>query len=239
MITGGVNAAAISLEACRHGKGFAVSWSGGKESALALYEARRMGLDIRWLFSMLGPEGRSRAHGIPAALLQAQSKLIGVPLVTGTADWETYEGEFKAVLGELRASGLAGCVFGDIDIEEHRAWCVRVCEELGIEAVHPLWGLSQEEILRRFLRAGFEAVVVAVDLSKLDATWLGKKLDENAVDGLGNAGITLCGEQGEYHTYVTNGPIFSRPVLLGGFSVPRVEVRDQHAFLKFGSTLPR
>lgn len=235
IMTGGVNAAAISLEADRRGKGFAVSWSGGKDSALALYEARRMGLDIRWLFSMVGPEGRSRAHGIPEAMLKAQSELIGVPLVVGTADWETYEAQFKAVLGGLRASGLAGCVFGDIDIEEHRAWCVRVCEELGIEAVHPLWGLSQEEILRRFLRTGFEAVVVAVDLSKLDASWLGKKLDGNAVNGLASAGITPCGELGEYHTYVTNGPIFSRPVSLQDFGIPRVEVRDQHGFLKFNS----
>jgi len=191
---------------------FVVSWSGGKDSAMALYLAIRAGMRLSWLFTMVTPEGVTAAHGLPVSVIRQQARAIGLPLVTGTADWGTYEAEFKRVLSDLKRQGATGCIFGDIDLEEHRQWCVRTCSEVGLEAVHPLWGMKQEEILQQFVDAGFEAVIVALNSDKLGRSLVGKRLDREIVREMIGAGITPCGELGEYHTLVVGGPIMKGEV---------------------------
>lgn len=195
---------------------FVCSWSGGKDSCLALYRAVIAGAEPQSLLSMLREDGqRSRSHGLPCEILQAQADSLGIPLVTKTASWPDYESVFIAALKELQASGVEAGVFGDIDIDDHRLWEEKVCAAAGIEAYLPLWKGSRLALLGEFLMLGFEATLVAVNGDKLDKAYLGRVIDPELVQEFASLGIDPSGEVGEYHTVVTNGPIFSEPVQLG------------------------
>lgn len=142
---------------------FFCSWSGGKDSTLSLYKAIRGGGVPVALFTMMAEGGeRSRAHGLSISVLRAQSKALGIPLVSRSASWDEYEGVFREAAAEFAAKGVKGGVFGDIDLDEHRAWCVRVCREAGAEAFHPLWKMGRLDVVKEFLDSGFQAYVVAV-----------------------------------------------------------------------------
>jgi len=195
---------------------------------MALHRAAEAGLRVSSLLTMTSPDGYSMSHRIPRALLALQAEALGLPLVEGTADWDSYEDEFKRALAGLRRVGIQGCIFGDIDLEEHLSWCRRVCREVGLEAIHPLWGEDERDLLDELLQLGYRAVIVVVDLRKLGAEWLGRNLDRRAVDELLNLGISPCGETGEYHTLVVDGPVFRKEVSLRRRRVLR---RGHHAFL--------
>ena len=189
-----------------------VSWSGGKDCCLALYRALKAGFKVRYLFSMLGEDGlRSRGHGLSRSLLNAQSSALGIPIVYGRSSWETYEEEFKRVAENLKDAGIQGGVFGDINLEEHKEWVERVCGEIGIKAFEPLWNESYENLLRQFFGEGFTAVIV--DVKKIIGNeWVGRNFDYEFVEYLENQGADVFGENGEYHTFVTYGPIFKRRI---------------------------
>ena len=109
------------------------AWSGGKDSCLALHRAINQGLKVRYLANMVTEDGeRSRTHGLSAKVLQAQSQAIGIPLVQRQTSWQSYEGEFKRMVNDLKQEGIKGGVFGDIDLPEHRDWVERVCREVDI-----------------------------------------------------------------------------------------------------------
>ncbi len=197
------------------GASFVCSWSGGKDSCLALYRAMQAGREPLFLLSMLRDDGeRSRSHGLPPDLLQAQALSLGIPLVTRTASWSDYEAVFIAALQELKAMGVETGVFGDIDIDDHRLWEEKVCAAAGIDACLPLWKVSRLELLDEFLALGFEATVVVTNAEKLGKGYLGRTLDRELVCEFERLGIDPSGEEGEYHTVVTNGPIFADPVCL-------------------------
>lgn len=205
-------------------------WSGGKESCLACYLALREGYQVTHLLNVVWADvPRTMIHGLPQDVVAAQAEAVGIPLVQAPTTWETYEEQFKKALADLRAEGVTTAVFGDIDIAENRAWDEKVCAETGLEPVLPLWGVAPEEVLKQFLAAGFEAVVVAVNGELLDEGWLGRSVDRGLVDDLSHRKeqppVNLCGENGEYHTLVVDGPLFSRrleiteaaPVLRKGY----------------------
>lgn len=184
------------------------SWSGGKESALATYKAILQGYQVSYLVNFLSEDGkRSRSHGIKAEVLDLQSEAIGIPIVQVKTSWENYEENFKKVVTELKEKGIEGGVFGDMDLEEHREWIERVCAELGIKPLLPLWGIGPEELLADFWGLGLKAVTVA---TRLDESLLGRNLDKAFLAEIRKFGSHLCGESGEYHTFVTNGPIFKK-----------------------------
>jgi diphthine-ammonia ligase len=194
---------------------FVCSWSGGKDSCLALYRAMQAGAEPSFLLAMLREDGtRSRSHGLRREVLQAQADRLGIPLVTKAASWADYESIFIAALQELEAAGVEAGVFGDIDIEEHRSWEEKVCAAAGLEAHLPLWQADRQALLGEFLMLGFEAVIVAVNGEKLDQAYLGRVLDLELVREFAELGIDPCGEEGEYHTVVVDGSIFARPVRL-------------------------
>jgi len=125
-----------------------VSWSGGKDSCFACYQAMANGLKVRYLLNMITEDGkRSWTHGQSAELLQAQSQAIGIPLVQRRTTMDNYETQFKDLLLTLKQEEIEGGVFGDIDLEEHRPWIKRVCREVDITPYIPLWGQAQEQIL--------------------------------------------------------------------------------------------
>jgi len=197
------------------GRDFFFSWSGGKDSCLALHRARQRGGRPRRLVSMLTGDGlRSRSHGLPPEVLDAQAAALGLPLVTGRAGWDDYEAVFLDRLAGFRAGGLRVGVFGDIDLEPHRQWVERVCGEHGIEAYLPLWREPCRELLAEFIRAGYSATIVAVSDARLPASFLGRQMDWQTVSALEAAGVDACGEEGEFHTVVTDGPLFAAPLRL-------------------------
>ncbi len=197
-----------------------VSWSGGKDCALAAYKAMSQGHQVSYLVNFISEDGeRSRSHGIRREVIALQAKAIGIPLIQVKTSWEEYEENFKQAIRELKNKGVEGGVFGDIDIEEHRQWVERVCGELGIKPLLPLWQTDPGELLSEFLRPGFKAIVVA---TKLDQNLLGRGLDKSLLTEIQGLGAHPFGEYGEYHTFVTDGPIFKRPL-----KVTRSEIREK------------
>lgn len=201
-------------------------WSGGKESCFACYKAILDGFEISRLLNFIDKEGRCRSHGLNSELIVAQSRAIEIPIVQRVATWDTYEQKFKIVICELKKTGLSGAVFGDIYLQEHKDWVDRVCGELEIQPIEPLWGGEPEQILNDFIDEGFEAVVVMVKADLLGEEWLGRKVDRSFVDDLRKlkGKVDFCGELGEYHTFVTNGPLFKR----------RIKILDSQRVLKNG-----
>jgi len=190
----------------------AVSWSGGKDSCAA-FEWSRNAFEIVAAVTMVDLEGtRSRSHGIRTELLQAQTAALGLGHVMRGCDWDSYEQEFENGLRELQAYGVTHVIYGDIVYPEHRAWAERLSERAGLIAVEPLFGIPTLEVARSFVRSGGRATLVAVNASRLDATWLGTQLSDEAIDRLIALGVDPCGEEGEYHTFVTNSPSFMEPV---------------------------
>lgn len=187
-----------------------VSWSGGKDSALAAYRAQQQGHRLAYLLNCAAEDGsRVRSHGFPAGVVALQARAMGVPLLQVYTTWEDYEANFKDALRTLRASGVEGGVFGDMDLEEHREWVERVCGEVGLRPLLPLWKSDPWALLEEFWRAGFRALVVA---TRLDPAFLGRLLDRELVAEMEARGAHPCGERGEYHTLVTDGPLFRCPL---------------------------
>jgi uncharacterized protein (TIGR00290 family) len=208
------------------------SWSGGKDCCLALWKAARAGHEVVCLLNMLDESGeRSRSHGTKAGILRAQSEAMGIPIIQRATSWGDYERSFKDAALGLKQAGMEGGIFGDIDLQEHREWVERVCAEVGMEAILPLWREGREGLLREFIDLGFEAVVVAARASSLGPEWLGRKVDERFLSDLQKLGrVDLSGEGGEYHTLVTGGPLFSTKIII---TEARRESRKGYYFLDF------
>ncbi|MCS7281938.1 MAG: diphthine--ammonia ligase [Anaerolineae bacterium] len=207
-----------------------VSWSGGKDSALAAYRAWQQGHHLAYLLNCAAEDGsRVRAHGFPAEVVALQARAMGIPLVQVYTSWEDYEANFKDALRTLKASGVEGGVFGDMDIEEHREWVERVCAEVGMRPLLPLWKAEPWALLEEFWKAGFRALVVA---TRLGPAFLGRFLDRELVAEMEALGAHPCGERGEYHTLVTDGPLFRRPLQVKcPAGAPHIYEHEGHWFL--------
>lgn len=210
-------------------------WSGGKESALSFYKAKEADIHLKYLISMISEDGQySRSHGLNPELLERQGMKIQLPVLQRKATWEGYEGEFKKVIIELNERGIRAGVFGDIDLQQHRDWIERVCEETGIKPILPLWGKERKGLLQEFIDKGFKAIVVTVNSELLDEGWLGRRIDKKFILDLEKMShIDLCGENGEYHTFVYDGPIFRSPV---EFTIGGRILKDNHWFLELISS---
>ena len=188
------------------------SWSGGKESCLACYKALAMGFDVSYLLNFISEDGtRSRAHGISSDLIALQAEAIGIPIIQVKSSWEGYEAKFKEAVEELKEKGVKGGVFGDIDLQEHKEWVDRVCSEIKVASIEPLWGNDPREILMEFVNAGFKALVIKVKANFFGEEWLGREINKQFINDLPEE-IHPCGEHGEYHTFVVDGPLFQRRV---------------------------
>ena len=194
---------------------FFSSWSGGKDSCLALYRAKEVGGIPEVLLTMLTESGeRSRSHGLHPSVLMAQAEAMGIAWLSGSAAWDNYEDAFLSILEKLKVRGLVHGVFGDIDLEPHRQWVEKVCARQDVTPYLPLWLGERRALMDEFLAAGFTATIIAVQDEKLDRTFLGRALDSRTVDDLEAAGVDACGEEGEYHSVVTGGPLFAKPLVL-------------------------
>lgn len=192
------------------------SWSGGKDSTLASYKAILAGYEITFLANFISKESkRCCFHGITSELMRAQSHAINIPIIQKevSSDMDNYEDEFKQIVGEIRDKhGINGMVFGDIYLEEHKNWVERVCKDLDIIPIQPLWNIQPEKVINEFISCGFKAVVVSSKAGVLNEDFLGKDINKDLVNELKEKNICLCGENGEFHSFVYDGPIFKTAI---------------------------
>ena len=213
---------------------FVASWSGGKDSAMAYYRALKAGSIPKRLWTMFEEDKeRSKSHALPFEVVEAQAERIGVPLMIRGAGWKGYEVQFLDAMKECKDAGIDHGVFGDIDLVDHLEWVQKTCAKVGMEAVHPLWMEPRRKILEEFVEAGFEAYIVVVNTKMMPAHFVGRKFTIELMDELDVLGIDSCGESGEFHTVVVDGPIFSGrvPVVFTG-----QHERDGYVFLDIGLT---
>lgn len=192
------------------------SWSGGKDSCLAYYKALEQGHRVSCLLNFISKETqRGCFHGIDKKLMQTQAQAIGIPLVQNetSPDMKKYEEEFKAAVLELKKeTGIEGMVFGDIYLSEHKEWIERVCRDIGITPIEPLWNLNPKDIVSEFIALKFDTMVVSAKHDLFDENFIGQRVDNNILNFLINKKICPCGENGEFHTFVYDGPIFKMKI---------------------------
>jgi uncharacterized protein (TIGR00290 family) len=193
------------------------NWSGGKDSAMALYSLLQEGTyDVMCLLTTLSePYDRISMHGVRSELLELQAAHTGIPLkklmLPLMPDMQIYEDSMRSTLEELITQGARAAAFGDIFLEDLRQYREEKLGQLGLKAVFPLWKRPTEELIREFIDAGFKTIVSCVDASKLDRSFAGRIIDHRFVDELPE-GVDPCGENGEFHTFVFDGPLFQKPV---------------------------
>jgi uncharacterized protein (TIGR00290 family) len=193
------------------------NWSSGKDSALALYYLQMQGqTEIKYLLtSMNAHYDRVSMHGLRRSLLEAQLTAIGLPYTTvelpEQPDMNTYEKAMGSKVAELKLAGCTSAVFGDIFLEDLRQYRETQLAAAGIKALFPLWQRNTRTLLQEFIATGFKAIVICADATRLDASFCGRELDKNFLQDL-PAGVDPCGENGEYHTFCYDGPIFTQPV---------------------------
>ena len=195
------------------GKKFVASYSGGKDSTLAIYRAIKMGmLPVELITTYNIDRNRSWFHGIPDELLERISIELDIPINLMVTAGKDYEKNFVSKLKEAKEKGAEVCVFGDIDLEGHFDWCTKVCEKAGIEAYFPLWGKERKDVVYEFIDEGFKTIITIVDTSRMPDHFVGKILTRDIADEIAASGADICGENGEYHTFAFDGPIFSQAV---------------------------
>lgn len=193
------------------------NWSGGKDSAHALWRAIRSGrYEIIALLTTVNRDThRSTMHGIPMPLLEAQAESIGIPLqvvdLTPKGNMEDYAEAMSRAVEQFKARGVTHFIFGDIFLHDVRKYREQQLAPHGIEVVEPLWGQSSEEVMRDYLATGLKTVVVTTMADGLGAGAIGQVIDAGFVASL-PAGTDPNGENGEYHTFCYDGPIFRSPV---------------------------
>lgn len=192
---------------------FIVSYSGGKDSTLALYHAMQVG-KATGLIVMLEEQGlRSRSHAMSMEIIQAQANALGLPIITASSSWNDYETEFLKLLADAKQQGADVLVTGDLDMPEHGCWHDRITQQAGLKLCMPLWQRPHREVIEEFIQLGFKTMIVTVNLNlgmKVDD--LGKILTLDYIQELENRGIDPCGEGGEFHSTVIDGPLFTAPI---------------------------
>jgi len=192
---------------------FVMSYSCGKDSALALYRMLKEGRRPVGLLVMVNEDQqRSWFHGVNMPLLEAVSESLKIPLIICACKSEDYTRSIELGLNKAQKLGAECAVFGDIDIEEHRTWCTERCAAAGLSATFPLWRQNRLALTQEVIALGFKAVIKCVEKSKADPQFLGAALTRELIAQIVAGGADACGENGEYHTFVYDGPIFSFPL---------------------------
>ena len=196
---------------------YAASWSGGKDSCFAYWKAISGGLKVSYLLNFINEDStRAMSHGLDNNLIALQAKAMELPILQQKVTWETYEAGFKDALVKLKLKGIAGLVTGDIHLQEHKDWIDRVCEDVDIKALLPLWGMDSVQLLTDFIEAGFKAIMVSVKAQFFGKDWLGRQIDSKLSSELSqlaaSKNIDVCGEAGEFHSFVYEGPIFNKRI---------------------------
>jgi uncharacterized protein (TIGR00290 family) len=193
------------------------AWSGGKDSSLALHEIHRTdAYRVSALLTTVAEDyDRISMHGVRRQLLEKQARSLGYPLevvlIPKRCTNEEYEAAMQEVLERWSGQGVTGVVFGDVFLEDIRAYRERNLDRVGMKGIFPLWGSDSSELAQRFIGLGFKAVVTCVDSEALSGEYVGRDYDQQFLEELPEA-VDPCGENGEFHTFVYDGPIFRERV---------------------------
>ncbi len=204
-----------------------MNWSSGKDSALALYSVLQSGeYQVEKLFTSITADSEEVSmHGVPKELLELQSEKIGIPLkvvdLPTNLSKTAYDKKMKVEVSALKKQGLLYSIFGDIFLEDLRKYREKQLSEAGIEAVFPLWKKNTRDLMQTFLDSGFKAIVVCTNSKYLDDEFCGRYIDRDFLNSLPE-GIDPCGENGEFHTFVFEGPIFSERI---NFRIGKKEIK--------------
>ncbi len=207
-------------------------WSGGKDSAMALHALRVLPeYRVTALLTTITEEyDRISMHGVRRALLERQAESIGLPLhavlIPPQCSNAIYEARMQEALAEHFAKGVRLVAFGDIFLEDLRAYREKNLERIGMRALFPVWKRDTRELAREFMSLGFRAVTVCVDPRVLDESFAGRELDSTFFANLPPA-VDACGENGEFHTFVFDGPVFRSPI---AFRAGETVMRDGFCF---------
>jgi uncharacterized protein (TIGR00290 family) len=194
-----------------------MNWSGGKDSALALYHSLQSEQwDIQTLLTSVNDEyGRVSMHGVRTELMVAQAERLGIPLrllrLSGNVSMEVYDAQMQTTLQELTQMGITHSIFGDIFLEDLRLYRETQLQRVNLTGVFPLWQRNTRELVHEFVDLGFRAVLVCVNEKHLSEDFVGRELNLDLLKDLPKT-VDPCGENGEYHSFVYDGPIFSSPV---------------------------
>jgi len=193
------------------------SWSGGKDSSLALYEIQKSGkYEITSLITTVTSEyDRVSMHGLRTSLLEEQGSSLNVPLekvfISKNASNEEYGSSFNKVLLNYKESGIRDVVFGDLYLEDIKKYREALLEKIDMECVFPIWKRDTRKLAHEFINLGFKAITICVDSNVLGKEFVGREFDEQFLNDL-PASIDPCGENGEFHTFTYHGPIFKKPI---------------------------
>ena len=204
-----------------------VSWSGGKDSCMALYEIRKnSAYDVAGLLTTITRDyDRISIHGVRRTLLERQAESLGIPLrevyISRAASNHEYESRMEEALLDYRGQGIDTVVFGDLFLQDIKEYRDRLLAGLSMQAIYPIWNKDTSRLIREFIESGFKAVVTCVDPKALDGSFAGRTIDEQFLNDL-PASVDACGENGEFHSFVFDGPIFREPVnLIAGETIER------------------
>ncbi|MCR4029436.1 MULTISPECIES: diphthine--ammonia ligase [Flavobacterium] len=193
------------------------NWSSGKDSALALYKILQDSeYKIETLLTSVNEKyQRISMHGIRVELLQAQAESIAIPLkimeIPEMPSMEVYEDVMTKTLSELKSNGITHSVFGDIFLEDLRLYRENQLAKIDFKGVFPIWKIPTQDLIQEFISLGFKAIVVCVNEKYLDKSFVGRIIDQNFINDLPE-NVDVCGENGEFHTFTFDGPIFSKPI---------------------------
>lgn len=194
-------------------KKFVLSYSGGKDCLLAMYRKIKEGwTPIALLTTVKKSTPESWTHGLSYDLLEKVSKSLDLPIIYVECDACEYEEKFEEKLKEAKNMGAEYVVYGDIDIELHRQWGVDRATNVGLKYEFPLWQEDREMLVHEVIDSGFKAIIKKVNLDCMSSDFLGKTLTKELVEEIKATGSDACGENGEYHTFVVDGPIFKNKI---------------------------
>lgn len=190
---------------------FVMSYSCGKDSTLALHHMIKQGNEPIALITMVNEDvERSYFHGADSEMLKSYSHILGIPILTVPTNGECYHTAMEKTLRKASGMGADAACFGDIDIESNRFWSEERCKNAGIKAIFPLWKRKREENVYELVELGYKCLIKSINNTLLPKALLGKILDSQVIDEMKRYGIDICGENGEYHTLVIDGPIFQK-----------------------------
>jgi uncharacterized protein (TIGR00290 family) len=193
------------------------NWSGGKDSSLALFELlQQREYEISCLLTSVNTAyNRVSMHGLRIELLEQQAKEIGLPLkqirLPEMPGMEDYNREMFTMMKQLKSEGNDYSIFGDIFLEDLKVYRENQLAQVAMHGVFPIWKRNTTELIQEFIDKGFKAVLVCVNEKYLDKSWAGRLIDENFLNNLPK-NVDPCGENGEYHSFVFDGPIFKKPI---------------------------
>ena len=193
------------------------NWSSGKDSALALYKVlQNSEFEIACLLTSVNQQlQRISMHGVRVELLEQQAKSLGLPLeimqIPEIPTMEAYENVMNETLTKLKNQGVTHSIFGDILLEDLRKYREDQLAKIGFEAIFPLWQIPTTDLIQEFIALGFKTIVVCVNERFLDKSFVGRIIDQDFINDLPE-NVDLCGENGEFHTFTFDGPIFSKPI---------------------------